>query len=255
MSESTPPLPSFYLSLQQVRESELLSPARMAELEAEIEKRLTKPCNEVSGKVIESARLADLSPYGEWLYPRMDHEKDEPWRYVKNQILRAILTEDERKLLNDDAFTASCAARDRIRFGKAKHIPEGEWGDGVYHGDTYYPSIEEFKDKWVSDNSDWDDVSKTFIVSKEAEYPEYLWAARRQVVIQGLDVDGVVENCLDQGGWDDMGMGDLSGVDELQAALDVFTKANEDVVSYVEDTSIAITLEKRPLDSTSPSSL
>ena len=242
MSESSPPLPSFYLSLQQVRESQLLSPERMIELEAEIDRRLTKPRN-AWGKVIETARLADLSPYGEWLYPRMDHEKDEPWGYAKKQILCAILTEEEREVLKKHAFDASCVARDKAKFAKAKHVPESEWGEGVFHGDTYYSSVEDFREYW-EDNQD-----------PEEPYPEYLWAARRQVVIQGLDVVNVVEGCIDAWGYEDMGVGDLSGVEELQAALDAFTKTNEDMVSYVEDTSIAIILEQPTLNPTSPLSL
>lgn len=242
MSESSSPLPSFYLSLQQVRESELLSPERMAELEAEIERRLTKPRN-AWGKVIETARLADLSPYGEWLYPQMEHEMGEPWRYVKNQILRAILTEEEREVLKKHAFVASCAARDQARFAKAKHVPEVEWKEGVYYGDTYYPSIEEFKEYWES-NGDPD-----------CPYPEYLWAARRQVVIQSLYVSDVVESQIDAWGWEGMEVKDLNGVNELRAALNAFVEANKDVVSYIEDTSIAIILEQPTLNPTSPISL
>lgn len=246
MSSINPELPCFYLSLTQVRESGLLTETRMQQIDEEIEKRLTKP-RDAWGKVIESARLADLSPYGEWLYPRMTHEGDN-WDFAKKQILCAILTEEERKLLDRDAFTASCAARERERFAKAKHVPEAEWDGGVFHGDDYYPSVDDFKTIWEMDH----DYSPEGIVPVDDKdrwmepYPEYVWAAKKLVVINHLDVGDMLEGQASDRGWDDLDCTiDLHGFAELQAACDAFVRVNADVVSYREDNTIAIILESR----------
>jgi hypothetical protein len=231
MDTTTPKLPSFYLSLQQVRDSGLLSPERLAEIGAEIDRRLTTPVDG-AGKPILTARLADLSPYGGWLYLRMDHETgDEEWAYAKRQIMTALLTEDERKLLNDNAFTAQRAANEVRAFDRAQKVTEEEWDGWVCYGDDYFPSVED-----LHDHLDCEGVARE-------DYPTYCWATRKQQVIQGLDVEGVVDHCLDAWGWEDCEVSDLKGVPELRAALEAFEKANTDVVSYQEDRSIAVLLK------------
>jgi hypothetical protein len=45
--------------------------------------------------------------------------------------------------------------------------------------------------------------------------------------------------------WEDAELGDLNGVDELQAAIDAFNKANRPVVCWMVDYSTAILIEPR----------
>ena len=137
--------PAFYLSFEQVRDSGLLSPERLAELTAEIDRRLTTPFDS-KGNPIETARLADLSPYPSYLYLRADRNPEDPWGYPRREILSVILTDEERELLNTHAFDAQRVRREIELFNKARKVPEGEWGDGVFHGDDYYSSTDDLYD-------------------------------------------------------------------------------------------------------------
>jgi hypothetical protein len=240
--DPTPKLPSFYLSCEQVRDSSLLSPERWTELNAEIDRRISMPRDEL-GQVITSHRLADLSPYGRYLYPYMPHCPN--WEYVRSQVLTAILTDDERKMLKDHAFEASCARKEEERFAKAEKILEENWMGGVFLGDTFYPSTEDFRDTWVCEH-DFTPYDEP-VEDKDRwveEFPQYLWAARPQRVIPELDVADVVEHYVCDRGWLDMDTDDLNGVEALQSALDAFTKANEEVLSYEVDCTKAILLTR-----------
>ncbi len=221
--------PSFYLSLDQVRDSGLLSAERMAEVEAEIERRISIP-QDTQGRPIESARLADLSPWPRMLYSRMQH--DENWLYIRREILAIVLTETEREMLNKHATGVIDDKREATAFAKAQKIKAADWAGGVFNGDTYHSSYDDF----VSSCED--------AVSDEEmgynDHPAYLWAAKGQPVIAGHDVADVFECQMADRGWEDMDLHDLHGVEELQAALDAFTKANESVVAYHPDYSKAI---------------
>lgn len=226
-----PKLPSFYLSFDQVKASGLLHPDRLSELERQIEERLSIP-QTPQGKPITTARLADLSPYGLFIYPRVDSDGD--WDYAKRQILAAILTEEERTLLDADAFVAARRRRKEECFAKAEHILEKDWHGGVFKGDNYYSSTEELHD-YLAEN-----------LAPEDDYPTYCWAAKaRRVIPEHLEVADLMQHLIEQNGWQDMETKDLRGVERLQGELDAFVDANSKVLSYWEDTSKAILLVKR----------
>lgn len=221
--------PIFYLSLDQVRDSGLLSPERMAEIEAEIERRISVPLT-VDGQRIETARVADLSPWPRLLYTRMDHDPN--WMYIRREILAVVLTPEEREFLDKHALSAVAKARDAKRFAEATKVKDVDWLGGVFFGDDYFASIDELYDKWA-ELVRYDEMGFN-------DHPAYVWAAREQRVIHELTVADVYENHIDDWGWEDMGAEDLDGVAELQAALDAFAKANEKIVSYVPDYRTAV---------------
>lgn len=225
-----PKRPQFYLSLDQVRDSGLLSAERMAEVETEIERRLGYVFD-AQGRQITSHRMGDLSPYGRFIYPEMPHEATTPYAYAKREILSVILTDSERNLLNQCAFEAASARRDEEHFAKAKKVPEGDWMGGVFLGDTYYEDTDCLLEHLMDTAEEPD------------EFPLYAWAAKPEQVIPGLDVSDVTRDCIEQWGWEEMSVDDLSGVDELGAALAAFVKANEGVVSYQPDYRKAILLD------------
>lgn len=219
--------PRFYLSLDQVRESQLLTPARLAAVEAEIESRISIP-QDPQGRPIENARLADHSPWPRMLYPRMDHESN--WDYMRRELLAVVLTEGERQVLDRHALSAAQGKREIAAFAKATKIKDLDYEGGVYWGDTYYPSIDEFYDNTI------DDVDKGCP-------PEYVWAARpQQVITSRMNVADITENEICDRGWEEMSVDDLEGVTELQAALDVFVAANAAIVSYQPDHKTAVLL-------------
>ncbi len=221
--------PRFYLSLDQVRDSRLLSAERMTAVEAEIERRISTPRDE-QGRPIESARLADLSPWPRMLYPRMDH--DQNWLYIRREILAIVLTEEEREMLDKHAFDAATARKEREAFEKATKIPAADWKGWVFDGDRYHASYEDYADHCAD------------MVGDEEmgfnDHTQILWAAQAEQVITDRDVADVFECQMSDRGWDDMETSDLNGVEELQAALDAFVKANETVVSYHPDYTKAI---------------
>ena len=230
---SEPKLPSFYLYLSQVRESGLLSEARLSEIDAEIARRLTTPFDG-NGRPILTARLADLSPYGSWLYPRMDHEPagNEEWAYAKRQILAAILTDAERELLSKHASSAFSNRQEERQFEAAKKVPESEWGGGVFYGDDFYDSTDDLHERLASDEVELED------------YPAFCWAAEPHRVIPDLEAEDLLSHIVEDRGWDEMSVDELEGVGELDAAIAKFVDQNRLIVSFRPDYKTAVVLEK-----------
>ena len=233
--ESLPKQPHFYLSLDQVRESGLLSPERMAAVEAEIERRISIPRDE-QGRPIETARLADLSPWPRYLYPRMDHDPN--WLYIRREIMAVVLTEQEREFLDKHALSAASARRNEAAFEKARKVLASEWDGWVTDGDNYWESVEAYMDA----NAD------RLLDDGEPYTHKHLWAAKPRQVIVGRDVTDVFESQMCDRGWDDMDVDDLNGVAELQKALDAFVEANRSVISYSVDYGVAVMLDAETMD-------
>ncbi len=215
-------LPYFSLNLDQVRDSGLLSPERMAAVEAEIERRFSIPLTP-DGRQITSARLIDCGEHGLHLYPVMTHELN--WEYARRTLLGCVLTEEERGFLDQDALSAASSRRDEERFAKATKIPAAEWGGWVTDGDRYWDSVDSYLDE-----------------TDPRETAEYLWVAMPQQVIPDLSADDITEHWISDRGWEECSLADFSGETELQAALDAFVKANESVVSYRQDYTRAVVL-------------
>lgn len=207
---------------QQVRESGLLTPERMAEVSAAITARI-EPCFDRAGREIKDALIGDLGEGGRTLFPKVDNQHT--MEYVRRTVMACVLTEQELKLINDRCIEAGSAIKNAERFAKAQKVES--WDGGVFHGDDYFASIEEMIDSLERNEEDW---------------PEYVWAAESIRIVDDLRVGQVVENDIDDRGWEDMDLNDFSGVTELQAALDKFVAANEDVVSYRPDYSKAVIL-------------
>ncbi len=241
--------PTLYYNLDQIIDSGLLFESRLAELNAEIDARIGLPRTE-SGLVIATSRVVDLRPVGAteprlFIYPRVE-TGDYQDAYMRREILNVLLTDEEAFRIHDYCSAASGERRNERLFSEAVKIAAADWDGWVTDGDRYHESVEAFLDQWTSDNQDWDDVSKTFVVSPEAlsNRPTFLWAARPQVVIPNrLDVADVTEHYVTDRGWESMDIDDLEGVKELQAALDAFVEVNKGVVSYQEDNKTAILLD------------
>jgi hypothetical protein len=116
------------------------------------------------------------------------------------------------------------------RFEKATKIKESEWtGDQVYtDDDRYFADVTEAIEHCEADGG---------------ETPEYIWVAKNQGV-RLATIEDLAERLLEDM-WEDAELGDLNGVDELQAAIDAFNKANRPVVCWMVDYSTAILIEPR----------
>jgi hypothetical protein len=218
--------PYCYHTPAEVRESGLLS-GRIDAIEAEIESRISEP-RTADGKVITSAKLAAFPDGTLLLYPRMDHDPE--GRYIRRELMAAVLTPDELKLVNDHCLSAQSAARDLARLEKATKLDH--WDGWVTDGDGFWDSVESYLDE------KGDEIE----TGAEEAVPLYLWVAVPQQVVPHLDVAGVVEHWIDDRGWEDCDLGAFEGVETLQAALDAFVQANAKVVSYSSDYTRAVML-------------
>ena len=115
------------------------------------------------------------------------------------------------------------------RFEKATKITKDKYtGDHVYCGDQYYESVDDAIDQFL-----------------EGQEPEYVWACHTHG-IPTIDLDDCTTNIIDNM-WDDANYDDLNGVEELEAALAAFNKANESIQLWEPDYSTAIWTKPMPM--------
>ena len=124
------------------------------------------------------------------------------------------------------AFREKEAAKEAERFEKARKIKESEYtGEHVMCGDSFYDSVEDSIDQFL-----------------EGQEPEYVWACKEHGIPK-VDLEDITSNMLDNM-WDDADTSDLNGLEEMEAALDAFNKANESIQMWEPDYSTAILVEK-----------
>lgn len=237
--------PTLYNDLNEIIDSGLLSAERIAELNAEIDRRIDVPYTK-DGHPINSSRVIDLGVNGEkrlMLYPRVE-TGDYQDRHIRREILNVLLTDEEAFSIYDHCSALAAARREDRLLEAAEKIEESKWDGMVFYNDAYYDSVEDFIDRWYSDNGEYNEFVGKIVVAPEIDRPAFVWAAEPQVVIPDkLDVADVVEHWVCDRGWEDMSVDDLNGVEELQAALDTFCKANESVVSYRVNEKKAILID------------
>jgi hypothetical protein len=90
--------------------------------------------------------------------------------------------------------------------------------EGTGHNDGYFASLDEFLE-WL------DDEGKT-------ERPEFVFACT-EIPFKAPSLNHLIEMCADDMYED--AADDLKGLEELQAALDAFQKANEKLIAYTPD--------------------
>jgi hypothetical protein len=209
-------------NVSQIRESQLLTPERMAEVEAEIARRIL-PVFTASGKEIPNAKLVSHGDGTGYLHPRVEEEHQ--IEYAQRCAVAYVLTDAEFELVNSHCFDARNALMEAERFEKAEKVTECE--HGVFAGDDYVPDISDLPDYYDDD-----------------DLPEYVWAAEPHAVVPGLDVSEILTGIIENNGWEDMDVHDFDGTTELQAALDAFVKANEKVVCFRPDYTKAVIVAK-----------
>lgn len=116
--------------------------------------------------------------------------------------------------------------REAERFDAATKISESDYkGEHVYSNDKYYDSVADAIDGYL-----------------EGHEPEYVWACQDKR-LPPIDLEDVTCNLLDNM-WEDADTSDLHGIDELEAAIEAFNKANESILMWEPDYSIAILVKK-----------
>lgn len=213
---------------EQIRESGLLTPERLAEVLAAAEARMS-PAFDAQGRAIKNTCIVDYGDGHRELWPRQDSEHMSCM--ARRDAIATSLTDDEYQRIKDHCFEAYQRKKEEHRFEKAEKLTT--WDGWVYYGDKYFPSLEELFDHLAS------------VCDSEEDWPEYVWAARPTVVIGKFDAWEICESYVSDNGWEDMSENDLHGLPELQADLDRFTAANASVVSYLPDYKKAVLIAAR----------
>jgi hypothetical protein len=220
-------------TFNQIKESGLFSDERIAKLEdliaATPQKALTP-----EGKEIDSLLLVPTLK-GEMVFIV---ENDNAREYMVRCMLPTFLTEEEQTTLQQDwgRYTSDKLFAQRLEKAKqaGKLIPAAKWNEGVYWNENYYSDI----------GSLYDDLAD--LDPEEDAIPEYVYAARPCQVISKLYAADLLENQIEQHGWEDMSVDDLKGLPEFEEALALFCEANKDVESFLEDTSTIIVVDYTP---------
>lgn len=122
--------------------------------------------------------------------------------------------------------------REQNRFNKAEKLTE--WDGPVflegYGNDGYCSDLSEFLD-YISD----EEIEENEI--------KYVWCCE-EVPLANLDIDEVLNNHTEEA-YEGFSIDDFNGLDELRAAVDIFNKKNEKIVSWVLDYSRCLLLEKQ----------
>jgi hypothetical protein len=125
--------------------------------------------------------------------------------------------------------------KEQARFAAAEKIPADQYLGWVYSegagGDCFLKSAQALMDDLENSDPGNDSV-------------EYAWACN-PVQFAHVDMDDIMRSIEENGdAYEDFDSNYLSGILELGAAIDVFNKANEGIVSYQPDYKRAVILPK-----------
>jgi hypothetical protein len=126
-----------------------------------------------------------------------------------------------------------CQERDIIRaeaerFDKAEKLTTWDgpvWADGCGSRDGFFPDMDEFYD-WTQCREPGEEV------------PPYVWACDKKPVVS-LDIDHILENAT-QEAYEDFCYADLTGIKELESAMEKFCEINKDVVTWIPNYKKAV---------------
>lgn len=165
---------------------------------------------------------------------KMFHKKalEEVSRHIYETLLSDFLTESEIEILNKNASAAWSAHQEQQRFEKAEKIAAADYDgwvflEGAGYNEGYFESVEYLKE-WIEEGSD------------NPEYPKYVWACIGRPIVN-LDFD----NCLPSiynNAYEGFEADDLSGLEELEAALEKFNEVNKNLKCYYPDYKRVIVL-------------
>jgi hypothetical protein len=117
--------------------------------------------------------------------------------------------------------------KENARFDKATKVSEADYlGGMVYSNDRFYTEVGDAIDQYL-----------------EGHEPEYVWGCK-DVGVPKVDSESIVESLIDSM-WEDADASDLNGMEELDAALAVFNKANQSISVWQPDYATAILVTKR----------
>lgn len=124
-------------------------------------------------------------------------------------------------------------AAEKARFDAAEKLTEWDgWimAEGIGYRDGFFQSVDELSE-YVEDDGD-------------TEMPAYVWTCDPSYFCK-LSIEEVTERLTENcDAYEDFSVDDMSGVKELEAAIDAFNAANTGVVSYQPNMKRALVLSK-----------
>lgn len=122
------------------------------------------------------------------------------------------------RLLCDSCETAKLEARERAIFEKAEKVTEWDGPvqcDSIGHNDGFFESVEALLD---------------YCAGVDEEVPEYAWACEKSSFVS-VTVDDIV-SVVEGDAYEDFTSDDLSGLPELETALNKFNEDNKDLFVF-----------------------
>lgn len=123
--------------------------------------------------------------------------------------------------------------KEQERFDRAEKLTD--WDGPVYSDDLdeFYQDLEAFYDDLSNSDCDLDQVKYVFPCDK--------------VPVVLLDSARILENSLEEA-YEGFELSDLSGLDELEAAIDLFNERNENTVNWEPNYKKVVLLDQEVLD-------
>jgi hypothetical protein len=121
--------------------------------------------------------------------------------------------------------------REAERMDKAEKLDQWDgwvYRDGCGCNEGYFESVDDFLEWWEDEY-------------EGEQPPEFIWTCKPERIVPPADeiLEGLLERWIESG-WEDMDESDLTGIDELAAAVKAFSEANENVVAHYPDCKRAV---------------
>ena len=211
-----------YYSWDQIKESKLLAPERIVEIANLTQQRFENLYDYKGNKIngVKSYFLIENGVKQSYLCNEKmggyDHD------YHVKVILGNILTNEEQELINKHCLRQITFNREQKYFEKAKKLTIDQYQGKLCINDNYFDS---------------DDIPENL-------ENNYAWTVTERPVFK-VWAEDIVGDEVANNGYDELEIEDFKGVKELQEALDLFAKKNEDIKSYEANYGVCVLLNNK----------
>ncbi len=140
-------------------------------------------------------------------------------------------------------------AAEKARFDAAEKLTEWDgWimAEGIGYRDGFFQSVDELREYIEGETPDEEEMAKLTEEEKEdiIKMPAYVWTCDPSYFCK-LSIEDVTEQLTENcDAYEDFSVDDMSGVEELEKAIDAFNEANAGVVSYQPNMKRALVLSE-----------
>lgn len=216
---------NLYYSWSDIKKSSLLPPERINELEIQIQNHF-EDVFDSSGKKLKGVKSYYLIEGGEkisYIFNEKTYQASQDY-YIRC-ILAFLLTENELEIISKFCLQKLHSEMEEKYLKHAKTINISEYSGRFYYNDKIFEDYEELKE----------------YLDEIGQNPEYVWAVRESTVFN-VRAEDIVENEIENNGYENLEIDDFEGVEELQKALDSFKELNKNIKAWERDTRLKIKL-------------